>query len=140
MLRLACGDLLGLIKVTDITYGLTSVAEASLQAAYEAAVRQITAARGSAVRGRLAVIGMGRLGGAELGYSSDADVMFVAEPLPGEESGPALSVAIAAADLTARLLGRPSTDPPLMVDAGLRPEGRSGPLARTLDSYRAYWT
>ena len=46
MLRLACGDLLGLIKVTDIAYGLTSVAEASLQAAYEVSLRQVAAAVG----------------------------------------------------------------------------------------------
>ena len=48
-----------------------------MQAAYDAARRQVTAERGGAAA-RLAVIGMGRLGGAELGYSSDADVMFVA--------------------------------------------------------------
>ena len=38
-----------------------------------------------------------------------------------------------------RLLGRPSPDPPLVVDANLRPEGRNGPLVRTLESYRVYW-
>ncbi len=139
MLRLACGDLLGLIKVTDIAYGLTSVAEASLQAAYEVSLRQVAAARGGAVRGRLAVIGMGRLGGAELGYSSDADVMYVAEPLPGEESRAGMDDMSAVADLMARLLGRPTPDPPLLVDANLRPEGRNGPLVRTLEAYRSYW-
>ena len=139
LLRLACGDLLGLIDVTDIAYGLTSVAEASLQAAYEVSIRQVAAARGGAVRGRLAVIGMGRLGGAELGYSSDADVMYVAEPLPGEEIRAGMDDMSAVADLMARLLGRPTPDPPLLVDANLRPEGRNGPLVRTLEAYRSYW-
>ena len=139
MLRLACGDLLGLIKVTDIAYGLTSVAEASLQAAYEVSLRQVAAARGGAVRGRLAVVGMGRLGGAELGYSSDADVMYVAEALPGEDSRDGMDDMSAVADLMARLLGRPTPDPPLLVDANLRPEGRNGPLVRTLEAYRSYW-
>ena len=139
LLRLACGDLLGLIQVTDIAYGLTSVAEASLQAAYEVSLRQVAAARGGAVRGRLAVIGMGRLGGAELGYSSDADVMYVAEPLPGEETRAGMDDMSAVADLMARLLGRPTPDPPLLVDANLRPEGRNGPLVRTLEAYRSYW-
>ncbi len=139
LLRLACGDLLGLIKVTDIAYGLTSVAEASLQAAYEVSLRQVAAARGGAVRGRLAVIGMGRLGGAELSYSSDADVMYVAEPLPGEEARAGMDDVSAVADLMARLLGRPTPDPPLLVDANLRPEGRNGPLVRTLEAYRSYW-
>ena len=43
------------------------------------------------------------------------------------------------ADLMARLLGRPTPDPPLLVDANLRPEGRNGPLVRTLEAYRSYW-
>jgi len=115
------------------------VAESTIKAAYEAAVQQVTADRGG-FRARLTVIGMGRLGGAELGYSSDADVMYVAEPLPGQDEQEARTDAAAAADLMARLLGRPSPDPPLEVDANLRPEGRSGPLVRSLDSYQAYWT
>jgi len=139
MLRLACGDLLGLIDVTDIAIGLTSVAEASLQAAYQAAVRQVAAGLGGPVRGRLAIIGMGRFGGAELSYASDADVMYVAEPLPGQHSREGMDDMGAVADLIARLLGRPTPDPPLLVDADLRPEGRNGPLVRTLDAYRAYW-
>ena len=91
------------------------------------------------MRGRLAVIGMGRLGGAELSYSSDADVMYVAEPLPGEEARAGMDDVSAVADLMARLLGRPTPDPPLLVDANLRPEGRNGPLVRTLEAYRSYW-
>ena len=138
MLRLACGDLLGLISVTNIARGLTSVAETAIRAAHDVAVEQITLERGG-FRARLAVIGMGRLGGAELGYGSDADVMYVFEALPGEDPERARADATAAADLLARLLGRPSPDPPLEVDANLRPEGRNGPLVRTLDSYRSYW-
>jgi glutamate-ammonia-ligase adenylyltransferase len=139
ILRLACGDLLGLIEVTDVMVGLTSVAEASLQAAYDASLWQVVAERGGRVRGRLAVIGMGRLGGAELSYSSDADVMYVAEPLPGCDHRGGLDDMTAVADLMGRFLGRPSPDPPLLVDADLRPEGRNGPLVRTLEAYRAYW-
>ncbi len=139
MLRLACADLLGLIDVSAVAAGLTGVAEASLQAAYEVSLKQVAAARGGAVRGRLAVIGMGRLGGAELGYSSDADVMYVAEALPGQGSRDGLDDMTAVADLMARLLARPTPDPPLLVDANLRPEGRNGPLVRTLEAYRSYW-
>jgi glutamate-ammonia-ligase adenylyltransferase len=109
-----------------------------MSAAYDAAVKQVIRDRG-AFRARLAVIGMGRLGGAELGYSSDADVMFVMEPLPDEDDQIARADAAAAADLMARLLGRPTPDPPLEIDANLRPEGKNGPLVRALDSYRGYW-
>jgi glutamate-ammonia-ligase adenylyltransferase len=138
MLRLACGDMLGLISVTNIARGLTSVAETTMRAAYDAAIKQVRADRGG-FRARLAVIGMGRLGGAELGYSSDADVMFVMEALPGEDDIVARADATAAVDLMTRLLGRPTPDPPLEIDANLRPEGKNGPMVRSVASYRGYW-
>jgi len=139
MLRLACGDMLCLISVTNIARGLTSVAEITIEAALQAAIKQVTRDRGG-FRARFAVIGMGRLGGGELGYSSDADVVFVMDPLPGEDESVARADAHAVADLMSRLLGRPTPDPPLEIDANLRPEGKNGPLVRPLAGYRAYWT
>ena len=139
LLRLTCADMLGLISVPNIVLGLTSAAEATLQAAYAAALAKVAADRGS-IEFRLAVIGMGRLGGAELGYSSDADVMYVAVPLPGADPGTAMAAANTAADLMGRLLARPSPDPALLIDANLRPEGKNGPLVRSLDAYKAYWS
>ena len=50
-----------------------------------------------------------------------------------------MAAANAAADLMGRLLARPSPDPALLIDAGLRPEGRNGPLVRSLEAFRAYW-
>jgi glutamate-ammonia-ligase adenylyltransferase len=87
----------------------------------------------------LAVIGMGRLGGHELGYGSDADVMFVCRPFEGVSDAEAAKWASGVVENIRRLLGASSQDPPLLVDADLRPEGRQGPLVRTLDSYRAYY-
>ena len=141
LLRLACGDLTHLLDVHQVMAGVTSIAQATVAAAFVAAWRQIESERG-VNPARMAVIGMGRLGGAELGYGSDADVVYVAEPSPGagpDEVDAQLSGCVAVAELTARLLGRPSTDPALELDAGLRPEGRNGRLVRTLDSYRSYW-
>ncbi|MEG3626370.1 bifunctional [glutamine synthetase] adenylyltransferase/[glutamine synthetase]-adenylyl-L-tyrosine phosphorylase [Streptomyces poriticola] len=88
---------------------------------------------------RFAVIGMGRFGGHELGYGSDADVLFVHEPRDGvdeREAGEAANKVVAE---MRRLLALPSADPPLLIDADLRPEGKSGPLVRTLKSYEAYY-
>jgi glutamate-ammonia-ligase adenylyltransferase len=82
---------------------------------------------------------MGRLGGRELGYGSDADVMFVCEPAAGVEDSKAVRWSVSVAEQIRTLLGTPSVDPPLDVDANLRPEGRSGPLVRTLASYTAYY-
>src|SRR3546814_7178478 len=75
---------------------------------------------------------MGRLGGRELGYGSDADVMFVCEPADGVEEAVAVKWSVTVAEQVRALLGTPSADPPLEVDIGLRPEGRNGPLVRTL--------
>ncbi|MER5380504.1 bifunctional [glutamine synthetase] adenylyltransferase/[glutamine synthetase]-adenylyl-L-tyrosine phosphorylase [Streptomyces sp. NPDC002688] len=88
---------------------------------------------------RFAVIGMGRFGGHELGYGSDADVLFVHEPREGVEEQEASRAANAVVSEMRRLLQLPSADPPLLIDADLRPEGKSGPLVRSLNSYEAYY-
>ncbi|HEU5425897.1 MAG TPA: hypothetical protein VFU74_03450, partial [Actinocrinis sp.] len=88
---------------------------------------------------RLAVIAMGRFGGGELGYGSDADVMFVHEPVDGADEHQASAVAFELANELRRLLQAPGTDPPLAIDTDLRPEGRQGPLVRSLASYAEYY-
>ncbi|MFJ9420992.1 bifunctional [glutamine synthetase] adenylyltransferase/[glutamine synthetase]-adenylyl-L-tyrosine phosphorylase [Streptomyces sp. NPDC101249] len=88
---------------------------------------------------RFTVIGMGRFGGHELGYGSDADVLFVHEPREGVPEREASDAANKVVSEMRRLLQIPSADPPLLIDADLRPEGKSGPLVRTLKSYEAYY-
>ncbi|MFI1352351.1 bifunctional [glutamine synthetase] adenylyltransferase/[glutamine synthetase]-adenylyl-L-tyrosine phosphorylase [Streptomyces sp. NPDC020898] len=88
---------------------------------------------------RFAVIGMGRFGGHELGYGSDADVLFVHEAREGVGEEEAAKAASAVVSEMRRLLQVPSADPPLLIDADLRPEGKSGPVVRTLTSYEAYY-
>jgi [glutamine synthetase] adenylyltransferase / [glutamine synthetase]-adenylyl-L-tyrosine phosphorylase len=136
--RVASADLLGMLEVREVCAALTSVWVAVLQSALEAVIRANTPGDG-AVPARIAVIGMGRLGGGELGYGSDADVMFVCEPNAGAEESRAVKWAVSIAEQVRALLGTPSADPPLEVDANLRPEGRQGPLVRTLASYEAYY-
>ncbi len=134
LLRIAAADLLGLMPLDTVCVSLSEVWVAVLQSALDAAVRSA----GEPVAA-LAVIGMGRLGGRELGYSSDADVLFVCRPFEGVTDAEAAKWAGGVVENIRRLLGAPSQDPPLQVDADLRPEGRQGPLVRTLDSYRAYY-
>jgi [glutamine synthetase] adenylyltransferase / [glutamine synthetase]-adenylyl-L-tyrosine phosphorylase len=136
--RIASADLLGMLEVTDVCKALTSVWVAVLQAALEAVIRGNTPDGGAPAR--IAVIGMGRLGGGELGYGSDADVMFVCEPVDGVDESAAVRWSVTIAEQVRTLLGTPSADPPLEVDANLRPEGRNGSLVRTLASYEAYYT
>ena len=135
--RVASADLLGMLEVTEVCTALTSVWVAVLQASLEVVIRANTPAGGPLAR--IAVIGMGRLGGGELSYGSDADVMFVCEPVGGAEESAAVKWSVTIAEQVRALLGTPSADPPLEVDTNLRPEGRSGPLVRTLASYEAYY-
>uniref|UniRef100_UPI0024551873 bifunctional [glutamine synthetase] adenylyltransferase/[glutamine synthetase]-adenylyl-L-tyrosine phosphorylase n=1 Tax=Nocardia gipuzkoensis TaxID=2749991 RepID=UPI0024551873 len=137
--RVASADLLGMLEVPQVCRALSSVWVAVLEASLLAVIRASEAERGAPAPADIAVIGMGRLGGMELGYGSDADVLFVCAPRPGEDETKAVKWATGVADRVQQLLGAPSTDPPLHVDAGLRPEGRNGPLVRTLGAYAAYY-
>ena len=136
--RIASADLLGMLDVTDVCAALTAVWVAVLQAALNAVIRA-NVPGGEDAPAAIAVIGMGRLGGHELGYGSDADVLFVCETAEGVADSDAVRWAVAVAEQVRALLGTASADPPLEVDANLRPEGRSGPLVRTLASYAAYY-
>jgi glutamate-ammonia-ligase adenylyltransferase len=87
----------------------------------------------------MAIVAMGRYGGFELSYGSDADVLFVHDPRPGASMQAATDYALAVANEVRRVLALPGTDPALEVDAGLRPEGKQGPLVRSLEAYAAYY-
>jgi len=136
--RVASADVLGMLDVPTVCLALSSVAGSVLSAALAAVLRAKTLA-GEEPLAKLAVIGMGRFGGQELGYGSDADVLFVCEPNHGVAESVAVRWAGSVAETFRTALGSPSQDPPLLVDADLRPEGRQGPLVRTLDSYLAYY-
>ncbi|MGN6332326.1 MAG: bifunctional [glutamine synthetase] adenylyltransferase/[glutamine synthetase]-adenylyl-L-tyrosine phosphorylase [Motilibacteraceae bacterium] len=139
LFRTAVADLLGLLDVRGVGDALTDVAVATIAGGLDAATRAVEAERRSPLPTRLAVIGMGRLGGHELGYGSDADVLLVHDPLPGADEQDAHGAALAVVQELRRLLALPAPDPPLLLDADLRPEGRNGPLVRTLGSYAAYY-
>lgn len=115
---------------------LSDLNAATLAGALRAAVRDTW---GDELPTRFAVIGLGRFGGHELSYGSDADVLFVHEPREGADDQEAARAAFTVANEMRRLLQLPTADPPLLIDADLRPEGKSGPLVRTLGSYAAYY-
>ena len=141
LFRVACGDLLGteagtplpgLANVIEVGAALADITDATLAATLSSA---LTAAPGL----RFAIIGVGRLGGRELSYASDADVLFVYEPPPGVAEDAASGVAHAVAEQIRRVLSAPAPEPPLSIDADLRPEGRQGPLVRSLAAYQQYY-
>ncbi|MFD7895452.1 bifunctional [glutamine synthetase] adenylyltransferase/[glutamine synthetase]-adenylyl-L-tyrosine phosphorylase [Streptomyces sp. NPDC059743] len=122
--------------VDRVGSAVTDLNAATLAGALRAAVR---AEWGDTLPTRFAVIGMGRFGGHELSYGSDADVLFVHEPREGVDEQEAGRAANAVVTEMRRLLQVPTADPPLLIDADLRPEGKSGPMVRTLASYAAYY-
>jgi glutamate-ammonia-ligase adenylyltransferase len=139
LFRIATADLVGGLPTESVGDALTSVAEATLAGALETAVRAVELERREPLVTRLSVIAMGRLGGREMGYASDADVLFVHDPLDGADDREAAESALAVANEMRRLLAVPSPEPALEIDPNLRPEGRQGPLVRTLASYAAYY-
>jgi glutamate-ammonia-ligase adenylyltransferase len=142
LLRIAAADLLGRLDVVRVGQALTDVAVATLQAGLDVAVSAWAREAGIApadVPMELAVIGMGRLGGGEMSYGSDADVLFVHRARSGAEEGRAAQAANTVAHTLRRLLGEPAPDPAFEVDADLRPEGRQGALVRSLDAFREYY-
>ncbi|WP_309056145.1 bifunctional [glutamine synthetase] adenylyltransferase/[glutamine synthetase]-adenylyl-L-tyrosine phosphorylase [Streptomyces sp.] len=149
LFRTAAADLIGSYGTEDspratepgplvdrVGAAIADLTAATIAGALRAAVR---AEWGDRLPTRFAVIGMGRFGGHELGYGSDADVLFVHEPREGVDEQEAARAANRVVSEMRRLLQLPTTDPPLLIDADLRPEGRSGPLVRTLKSYEAYY-
>lgn len=143
LLRTAFADLLGMLDVTDVCTAISGTTEATLEVALQIARRAVAAERGlDELPIRFAIIAMGRLGGGETSYGSDADVMFVFESADPSLTDQDVAPVAHEVALTLRtLLSSPSSnDPPLGVDADLRPEGRNGPLVRSLASYREYYS
>jgi glutamate-ammonia-ligase adenylyltransferase len=121
------------LPVEQVGAAVTAVSAATVSGALQVARRAV----GEQVE--FAVVAMGRLGGHEMSYASDADVMYVHRAPEGMDESTGLALALRIAQEMHRLLALPSPEPSLMLDADLRPEGRSGPLVRSLASYQAYY-
>jgi glutamate-ammonia-ligase adenylyltransferase len=140
LLRIACGELVAGTDVAVVGQGLSRLTDATLQATLDIATDSVREQRGlAAPPSRIAVVAMGRYGGFELSYGSDADVMFVHEAVGDVEPQVAASFAQTVISEVRRLLSLPASDPPLEVDPDLRPEGKNGPMVRTVESYAAYY-
>jgi glutamate-ammonia-ligase adenylyltransferase len=129
VLRLALGGILGMIGVEELGVGLSAITTAILTGAL-ALVHHY----GDDIE--FGIIAMGRYGGAELGFGSDADVMYVYRPAgvdPEEAQRRAEHIVHELTRLTEDLRL------PLDLDAGLRPEGKNGAIVRSLESYAAYY-
>ena len=140
LFRIAVADLTGQLDLAGVGAALTDLTSATLQSALDIASRRVEGEiLGGPLGTRLLVVGMGSLGGAEMGFGSDADVMFVHRADDGVDETDAQQNATLVVQEVIRLLGAAGPDPQLVVDADLRPEGKSGPLVRSLAAYAAYY-
>ncbi|MEP6665486.1 MAG: bifunctional [glutamine synthetase] adenylyltransferase/[glutamine synthetase]-adenylyl-L-tyrosine phosphorylase, partial [Nocardioidaceae bacterium] len=139
LFRVAAADIFGLLDVDSVGQALTSIARATLEGGLATAEAAIQSERRGPLPTSMAVIAMGRLGGCEMSYASDADVLFVHQPFPDADEKDASEAAFAVANELRRLLALLGADPAMPVDAALRPEGKQGPLVRTLASYEVYY-
>ncbi len=126
--------------VDSVAAALADLAGAAIDAAIGLATSELAREGVSVDSTSLAVIGMGKTGARELNYLSDVDVLYVASPAGEATVEQAVKAATAIAKRLTRILHGPSPEPGLWeLDANLRPEGKSGVLVRSLDSYLAYY-
>ncbi|HMR49492.1 MAG TPA: bifunctional [glutamine synthetase] adenylyltransferase/[glutamine synthetase]-adenylyl-L-tyrosine phosphorylase [Arachnia sp.] len=127
--RIALSDVLGDADLDTVGAALSDLTSAAIDAALAIARREVAAPP-------VGVIALGRWGGGELGYSSDADCMFV---VPDGTEAAGLASATELVRRASQLLGRPGPDPAIEIDTDLRPEGKGGPQVRTVSSYATYY-
>ncbi|GAB3178800.1 bifunctional [glutamine synthetase] adenylyltransferase/[glutamine synthetase]-adenylyl-L-tyrosine phosphorylase [Nesterenkonia halophila] len=120
---------------------LADLAGAALDAALAVSRAELVARHGAEVRDvELAVIGMGKCGARELNYVSDVDVIHVHRAPEHLEASRAGTLAAGLASGIARVVDGSAPEPGLWeVDANLRPEGKDGPLSRSLESHLEYY-
>lgn len=148
ILRIGTNDIIHDRTLEEITLDISDVADAAIAVALEAALRRLTARFGEPMGengqpARCVVLAFGKLGGRELNYSSDIDLMVVYDREGATSGRPSLDndefFARVVGEMI-RLLGSHTEDgQAYRVDLRLRPEGSRGPLARSLASTLAYY-
>jgi [glutamine synthetase] adenylyltransferase / [glutamine synthetase]-adenylyl-L-tyrosine phosphorylase len=126
VLRIASRDVLGFATIEATERELAGLADACVEAALRALRPPLP----------FAVFGLGRFGGAELNYASDLDVVFVYD---GEDVADFRAAEKVAEELLHELGGITPEGQTFRIDADLRPEGKKGPLARSLSGFAAYY-
>ncbi|HEX5728134.1 bifunctional [glutamine synthetase] adenylyltransferase/[glutamine synthetase]-adenylyl-L-tyrosine phosphorylase [Microbacterium sp.] len=134
LLRIAMWAILSPSTIEEVATALTTVTEVTIQATLRAVRREVVPPEDKALD--FSVIAMGRFGGSELGFGSDADVMYVyrangVDPQRAHELSTQLVSGLRKHSEDHRV--------PLDLDADLRPEGRNGPVVRSLDAYAEYY-
>lgn len=125
LLRLGIADVMGTLDIEHLQWAITGVAETCLRYALAECRRSLKLKKLP-----FAIIGLGKFGGQELGYGADLDVLFVGEGVPAIKLATAVIEFMAQATAAGKLYE---------VDARLRPDGKDGPLASSVDAHRDYY-
>lgn len=149
-LRIGMHDIYGHLDQTEITGQLTILAESCLAAAIEIALRELArfgrptfvAADGSEQEASFVVIGMGKMGGGELNYHSDLDIIYVYDYQGSTNGERSISNREYFAKLGQKIISILSTPTregyAYKIDTRLRPSGNAGPLVTSLESFESY--
>ncbi|WP_026554223.1 bifunctional [glutamine synthetase] adenylyltransferase/[glutamine synthetase]-adenylyl-L-tyrosine phosphorylase [Arthrobacter sp. 35W] len=142
ILRIAIADSSGLLEQDAVGHALSDADRAAILGALHVSEAEVQFAGGA--KTNVMVVAMGRQGGREIGYGSDADVLYVHRALPGVDPQEAQQQAKEIVSRMSSLLTAPlkpaiQAERVLAIDADLRPEGRNGPLVRSLEAYREYY-
>ena len=130
LMRIGLRDILGLADFEQNLTELSALADACLQYALEVVLR-----KNKFKTSPLVIIGLGKLGGAEINYGSDLDIMFVTDAKPREL--PRLQrLAVEVMEL---ISSRTELGVAFITDARLRPDGEKGLLVNTLEAYEDYY-
>ncbi|MCX6597830.1 MAG: glutamine-synthetase adenylyltransferase [Acidobacteria bacterium] len=146
LLRILLRDVLGIAALAETTAELSHLADAALEFVYQQVMAEMSAQWGTPDGGGFSVIALGKLGGEELNYSSDIDLMYI-YGRNGQTAGPAGTPALsnkeffhkAAVRYTALLGASATGGQGYRVDLRLRPEGRLGEAALSLEAAQQYY-
>ncbi len=131
LMEVGLAELSGELSTRAVTLVLSAVADGTLEAATRRALEE------RKLEGGLAVVGMGKLGGREIGYGSDLDIFFVYEAPADDET--AAERYVRAAQRVLRLVSTPHGEGPgYELDTRLRPSGSHGLLVVSLDAFARY--
>ena len=145
-IRIGLHDLGGAIEIEPVLNQLSNLAEACLEGAVQLAIEELNEKFGAIPRGKFAVLGMGKMGGRELDYNSDLDLVFIYDAHESAQSRGGTQGKLAAHEFYVRVgqklityLSAPTEEGiAYKIDMQLRPSGKSGPLVSSLGAFREY--
>ena len=145
-IRIGLHDLGGAMDLIQTLSQLSDLADASVEAVLDMTLAELNKSHGIVPHGRFTVIGGGKMGGRELDYNSDLDLIFVYDATDEAQSEGGLQNPLPAHDFYVRVgqkllsyLSAPTEEGILYkIDMQLRPSGKSGPLVSSLASFREY--